>query len=595
MGFTTDGSIRRAGLWLLACAVGAFTAGCNNKFFDPSQIGRFRPTPAVNVILESLGVAEEPVAAWQTAEEPRPEDIRAVKADYVLQPADIVTVSIYELLQEGAAVTSNYVVTETGKLSIPDVGIIQAAGLTESQLEEEIRKILSPAVLRNPSVMVTLLTSQQRAFSILGNAVPAPGRYFIPRHDYRLTDALATAQVNTQFNVSYIYVSRREGIAGGSATPTQGMGAAGDLGLVQPDSSRAGVPTPVKSPDATATTPRREIPEPLEPADKFEQEREMLDLIRPQAGAPGNKTAPRVSQTRRPNEDVSATMLPGGFRLLGYEPRPESPKIPTSGIVLSPTEFGSGAATSQQAPLGESRTTQRMEWICEDGKWKQVPAGTQASGQTEWVQRDGKWVQVPKGQTQPGPAKKPTAVQPAGPTLPLENSAIPTGWEQGPQARVIQIPTDRLMAGDQRYDIIIRPGDTIHVPVDLIGEFYITGHVNRAGTIPITGRPMTLKMAIAAAGGLGPLAVPKRVEVIRRIGTKREEIVLVDLDKIASGEQPDFFIKPNDLINVGTDATARWRAVLRNSFRAAYGFGFVYDRNFADVDYYESLSLPDWF
>ena len=91
---------------------------------------------------------------------------------------------------------------------------------------------------------------------------------------------------------------------------------------------------------------------------------------------------------------------------------------------------------------------------------------------------------------------------------------------------------------------------------------------------------MTLKMAIAAAGGLGPLAWPKRCEVTRRVGKNKEETVLVDLDKIAQGEEPDFFIKPNDLINVGTHPTARFRAVLRNSFRATYGFGFIYDRNF---------------
>ena len=153
------------------------------------------------------------------------------------------------------------------------------------------------------------------------------------------------------------------------------------------------------------------------------------------------------------------------------------------------------------------------------------------------------------------------------------------------RTRLIRIPVEKLLAGDPRFNIIIEPGDTINVPVDIIGEFAIMGNVNRSGYIDITGRPMTLKMAIAAAGGLGPLAVPKNVEVIRRIGTAREEIVLVDLDRIASGEQPDFFIKPNDLINVGTDPAARWRAVLRNAFRATYGFGFVYDRNFADIDY----------
>jgi protein involved in polysaccharide export with SLBB domain len=133
------------------------------------------------------------------------------------------------------------------------------------------------------------------------------------------------------------------------------------------------------------------------------------------------------------------------------------------------------------------------------------------------------------------------------------------------------------------------------VPVDIIGEFCIMGNVNAQGFVDLTGRPMTLKMAIAAAGGLGPLAWPKHCEVIRRIGKDREEIVMVDLDKIARAEQPDFFIKPNDLINVGTHSTSRWRAVLRNAFRATYGFGFVYDRNFADRDFGTRRPIPDWF
>jgi protein involved in polysaccharide export with SLBB domain len=162
------------------------------------------------------------------------------------------------------------------------------------------------------------------------------------------------------------------------------------------------------------------------------------------------------------------------------------------------------------------------------------------------------------------------------------------------QTRVIKIPIDKLLAGDPLYNIVIKPGDSIFVPVDIVGEFCIMGNVNAQGYIPITGRPLTLKMAIAAAGGLGPLAWPKRCEVIRRISKDKEEIVMVDLDKIASGEQPDFFIKPNDLVNVGTHATSMWRAVLRNAFRATYGFGFIYDRNFADRDY-GNRPLPEWF
>jgi protein involved in polysaccharide export with SLBB domain len=92
-------------------------------------------------------------------------------------------------------------------------------------------------------------------------------------------------------------------------------------------------------------------------------------------------------------------------------------------------------------------------------------------------------------------------------------------------------------------------------------------------------------MAIAAAGGLTPMAYPKHCEITRRIGKDREETVMVDFDKICRGEQPDFFIKPNDLINVGTHPTSVWRYQLQNAFRASYGFGTVYDRNFAQQTY----------
>ena len=133
--------------------------------------------------------------------------------------------------------------------------------------------------------------------------------------------------------------------------------------------------------------------------------------------------------------------------------------------------------------------------------------------------------------------------------------------------------------------IYLDKADNLKVPADVIGEFTVMGNVNRVGYLPLQGRPMTLKQAIAAAGGLNALAYPKKVEVIRRIGENREVTVMVDLDKIAKGLQPDFFIKQHDLINVGTHGSSRFLAVLRNAFRATYGFGFIYDRNLAVEDY----------
>ena len=38
---------------------------------------------------------------------------------------------------------------------------------------------------------------------------------------------------------------------------------------------------------------------------------------------------------------------------------------------------------------------------------------------------------------------------------------------------------------------------------------------------------------------------------------------------------------PNDIVRVGTNAFAPFVASFRNAFRITYGFGFLYDRNYA--------------
>jgi len=785
----------------------ALVSGCGNKFWDPAQVGRFRPVPSVNVILDSLGVAEETNAAWLEGEEPRPADTVVMETDYTFKSGDIVRVSIFELLQQGVMAVSEYVVTETGKISIPDVGIVEAAGLTETQLEEEIRQILSPSILKDPSVTVVLLVSQQRTFSILGDGIPGPGRYGIPRYDYRLTDALATAGGQRQFNVSYIYVSRSITGLGTSSDlfdsnlgieilePTTGAPDIGTLGgsdaemleiiaprvqgrhrqlsnVVIASTEMATVSeysAPRRSPayasagnlggllsgntevrgsvgntmiggaeinggpvtslvSEVAPTAEAETPGAgslwEEPAD--DEQVSVADILKTLA-ARSERTKTEAAtvngsetMTVPTRTEVSAVELPrpAGRVVFNSEPeravsdqagsvdsilksladRPRSVRLDegpatTGGVNMLEPEIAVGPGSVDQ-PDGVESILQTLEARSrqvekpDQGEWQNIlesfaepesvgakpddemdldellksfaepdigtrepdvgmpdigmpdvgvpdiglqideqvgfedvdlgidvpleveepgigledlgispapgVAGDAAAraaaspGRIEWVFQDGKWVPMQVG-----------APIVARPVISVEGQVGPSGldadvpfggmdWGTGAKMRLIKIPTDKLMAGDPRYNIVIRPGDSIYVPVDVIGEFCVMGNVVRQGYIPITGRPLTLKMAIAAAGGLGPLAYPKRCEVTRRIGRKKEETIMVDLDKIASGEQPDFFIKPNDLINVGTHATSRWRAVLRNAFRASYGFGFVYDRNFALDNYYSS-------
>ncbi len=621
----------------------SLSSGCGNKFFDPAQVGRFRPVPAVNIILDSLGVAEETPMAWEDAEEPLAIDTVAMESDYAFRAGDIISVAIFELLQEGVQFVNNYIVTETGRVSIPEVGVVKAAGLTETQLEEEIKQILSPGILKNPLVIVALAGSQQRAFSILGDGVKLPGRYSIPRYDFRLTDALATAGGSRQFNVSYIYVSRfvRDKRNKGYEPLEQGFEEL-ELEVIEPETARTS--RNIQS-SYGRVPPRAEYqwPESKVVISSSEMVTDWEAAGMPKAFEwPSNRTPSRINiqgvresstmlaapetmdepvsvkdilntldaRSRREqrwlNGQVDVENALETFReLVRFEERVDERINHRYAMASSPVP---AAPKPMSEPLDKEEPG-RTKWVFQNGKWISVPEQsvspkpTEEKEQTghvdvEWIYRNGEWVSI-----QVGSPKLPKPIAPVAPVIKIELGKKPIGRikeqappdlerEPGAGSRLIRIPADKLLAGDTRYNIVIKPGDTIHVPVDLVGEFCIMGNVNRTGYIPLTGRPMTLKMAIAAAGGLGPLAWPKRVEVVRRIGRRKEEIVMVDLDKIYNGEQPDFFIKPNDFINVGTHATSRWRAVLRNAFRANYGFGFVYDRNFSYKDYWGTTYNP---
>ncbi|MBN2512052.1 MAG: polysaccharide biosynthesis/export family protein [Sedimentisphaerales bacterium] len=504
--------------------------GCYNDILDPTQLGRFEPTPTVNVILDSLGVADEPSPTYEGAEEPKPEDLVDIETDYVFGSGDIVRISIFELYQIGQTYVNDYVVTETGRISIPDVGQVQAAGLTEAQLEQEIRDILSPAILKNPSVTVLLLNSESRFFSIVGQGVGQSARFQIPRYSFRLTDAIALAGGVAEFNVSYIYVSRE--VLADTTTSSPALVPAAETTPAEPKIKM----TPVEPPKPSA-------------------EDELLNIIAPAVASQKNSlmfTTAEMAATQQLESMATPQEL---------DPVQTPPTEPVNEPETAP-------ATQPQS--------EQVKWIFEDGKWKPVRAGGQ--------------VQVSPEPTIP--VSQQEVEKPVGPIVPetiSQGFGIDALGAKNKVTRVLRIPVDRLLAGDPRYNVAIRPGDRITVPVDLIGEFWVSGNVNAQGSIAITGRPITLKMAIASAGGLNGIAAPQKVEVIRRIGKNKagmmqEQIVMVDLKKISQGLQPDFFIKPYDLINVGTTGTSRWLEELRNGFRATYGFGFIYDRNFADSD-----------
>jgi protein involved in polysaccharide export with SLBB domain len=171
-----------------------------------------------------------------------------------------------------------------------------------------------------------------------------------------------------------------------------------------------------------------------------------------------------------------------------------------------------------------------------------------------------------------------TAMVPAAQPFEFEDLPAPEN------TRVIRIPLDKLKAGDLRYNVAIHPHDTIIVPPGVVGFYYVSGHVNQGGAFQFSGQKLRLTDAVASARGLDGLAIPQRTDIIRKIGPNQQMFYRVDLAKIFAGQAPDIYLKPNDHVMVGTNFIAPFLAAVRGGFRMTYGFGFLYDRNFAYDD-----------
>lgn len=199
---------------------------------------------------------------------------------------------------------------------------------------------------------------------------------------------------------------------------------------------------------------------------------------------------------------------------------------------------------------------------------------------TNWVYIDGKWVLLP---TVPGHDSNPAEVL-AQALFESEEQDSASESVEGMSSltqRVIEVPYHLLRIGDWRYNLVIRPGDVIYIPLSSSGRIYMTGSIARPGTYTVPGeQSLTFIQAVAAAGGV--VGVPERVDLTRRINSDHAVTIRLNARSIFEGREPDFFIKPDDIVNVGTNALMIPLSVVRRGFRGNYGFGFVLDRNFAN-------------
>jgi polysaccharide export outer membrane protein len=119
-----------------------------------------------------------------------PDAPKVVAADdaYKLAPLDTVTVTVFQVLD----LSKDYVVDQSGRLTMPLLGHVSAVGLTTAELEKTIAKGLDAKYLRNPNVTVALKSSVSRVFTVDGS-VRQPGVYEL-NSSMSLVQAIAVAK-----------------------------------------------------------------------------------------------------------------------------------------------------------------------------------------------------------------------------------------------------------------------------------------------------------------------------------------------------------------------------------------------------------------
>lgn len=504
------------------------------RFLDPHSVVVTPPRTPVIPILPNASPADPSEDVLENSVFPQESDYIYSASDYVIGPTDVIDIGILDLFQPGLETTVRRQVEASGYIDLPLLADrILADGFTANELKYRIADAYRQTLLRDPNVSISVVAQRQNTFSILGTVLN-PGTYEITRRDMRLLDAISLARGVTNPAVRYLYVIRPTAAIRGNA-----------------DFDTSGIPPAREVVTPPEDVPVNEIPTRLPPLPDID--------------------APVDEEPAMEDDEVAPPAVD------------EEPAVPDADE--TPAVDDVPPAEGEGEPTVVDPTAALMAYLHQIER-EEVNLALQPG---QWLYQDGQWAYDEQAMPEDNPYVPGLAETGAADTATVEDDQPvaddPWNWKQASKsdmARVIAINLDKLFDGDPRMNIIIRDNDIIHVPSMEVGEFYVMGEVTRPGVYSLTGRRITIKMAIAAAGNMSPLAWPEHSILVRRIGENQEQIIPINIEKIYRGEESDIFLKPNDVIAVGTSAAAPFMAVIRNAFRMTYGFGFIYDRNFAD-------------
>ncbi len=128
----------------------------------------------------------------------------------------------------------------------------------------------------------------------------------------------------------------------------------------------------------------------------------------------------------------------------------------------------------------------------------------------------------------------------------LTMASLQTNISNGP-AIVIPLKSSALNGSARYINMPVRPGDVLIVPGG--GNVMVTGWVYKPGFFQV-GSGLTVLGAVGSAGGAMYAAAPSAATLIRSDAAGNKVSIPVNLDKIATGADPDIPVRANDVIDV---------------------------------------------
>jgi len=120
----------------------------------------------------------------------------------------------------------------------------------------------------------------------------------------------------------------------------------------------------------------------------------------------------------------------------------------------------------------------------------------------------------------------------------------------------LEIYLEEIMGtgGNIPLEIPVHGGDMIIIPES--GRILVEGEVENRGVYEL-GQRMSLLGALAAAGGITYGAKVDEVEVVREFIPQQKVRLVLDLQKIMTGEEKDIRLRNGDLVRVPSDSSRR--------------------------------------